>query len=63
MPEDLPGPDELRQGMSVEIEQEDGDRLVGDVGAVLDDEFTPGGVTVRLQSGVTGQVKEIHPEE
>jgi uncharacterized protein YwbE len=63
MPQDLPRSEDLRQGMSVEIEQEDGDHLIGDVGVVLDDEFTPGGVTVRLQSGVTGQVKQIHPEE
>lgn len=63
MPEDLPRPEDLRQGMSVEIEQENGDRLIGDVGTVIDDEFKPGGVTVRLESGVTGQVKQIHPEE
>lgn len=63
MSADLPTRDELVQGMTVEIEQENGDRLIGEVGAILTDERThPEGILVKLKSGVRGRVKEIGPE-
>lgn len=51
----------LERGLTVVIEQTDtGDELVGEVGAVLEDESThPDGVLVKLKSGVTGRVKRI----
>lgn len=62
MSADIPTRDELRQGMSVEIEQENGDRIVGDVGVILTDERThPEGILVKLKSGVQGRVKRIGP--
>ncbi|SIR76092.1 DUF2196 domain-containing protein [Natronorubrum thiooxidans] len=55
--------DELIQGMTVEIEQETGDRLVGEVGAILSDDRThPDGILVKLKSGVRGRVKRIGPD-
>lgn len=49
--------------MTVEVEQEDGDRIVGDVGVVLTDERThPDGILVKLKSGAEGRVKRIGPE-
>ncbi|MEF8787086.1 MAG: DUF2196 domain-containing protein [Haloarculaceae archaeon] len=63
MSADLPTRDELRKGLTVEIEQENGDRLVGEVGAVLTDERThPDGILVKLKSGVRGRVKRIGPD-
>ena len=63
MSADLPTRDELVQGMTVEVEQENGDRIIGEVGAVLTDERThPEGILVKLKSGVQGRVKEIGPE-
>lgn len=63
MSADRPTRDELVQGMTVEIEQENGDRIVGEVGAVLSDERThPEGILVKLKSGVRGRVKRIGPE-
>ena len=60
---DLPTRDELTKGVFVEIEQENGDRIVGEVGAVLTDEPThPDGILVKLKSGARGRVKEIHPD-
>lgn len=60
---DLPTRDELRQGMFVEIEQENGDRIVGEIAAIRTDERThPEGILVRLNSGATGRVKQIRPE-
>ncbi|MFB6134019.1 MAG: DUF2196 domain-containing protein [Halanaeroarchaeum sp.] len=60
---DLPTSDELVQGMTVEIEQENGDRIVGEVGTVLTSERThPDGVLVKLKSGVQGRVKRIGPD-
>lgn len=62
MSADLPTRDELVQGMSVEVEQENGDRIVGEIGAVLTDERThPEGILVKLKSGVRGRVKRIRP--
>ncbi len=49
--------------MTVEIEQENGDRVVGEDGAVLTDERThPEGIFVKLESGPRGRVKRIGPE-
>lgn len=63
MAADLPTRDELVQGMTVEIEQVNGDRIVGEVGAVLTDERThPEGILVKLKSGVQGRVKRIGPD-
>lgn len=63
MAADLPTRDELTKGVFVEIEQVNGDRIVGEVGAVLTDEAThPEGILVKLKSGARGRVKEIHPE-
>lgn len=48
--------------MSVEVEQENGDRIVGEIGAILTDERThPEGILVKLKSGVRGRVKRIRP--
>jgi uncharacterized repeat protein (TIGR03833 family) len=63
MASDLPTRNELEKGITVEIEQENGDRLIGEVGAVLTDERThPDGILVKLKSGVRGRVKRIGPE-
>jgi uncharacterized repeat protein (TIGR03833 family) len=59
----LPTRDELVTGMTVEVEQKNGDRIVGEIGAILSDERThPEGILVKLKSGVRGRVKEIGPE-
>lgn len=63
MSADLPTRDELVQGMAVEIEQENGDRIVGEIGTVLGDERThPEGILVKLKSGAQGRVKRIGPD-
>ena len=63
MSADLPTRDELIQGMTVEVEQENGDRIIGEVGAVLTDDRThPEGILVKLKSGPRGRVKQIGPE-
>ncbi|WP_136718585.1 DUF2196 domain-containing protein [Halorientalis salina] len=63
MAADLPTRDELRQGMTVEIDQENGDRIIGEVGAVRTDERThPEGILVTLKSGARERVKQIGPE-
>lgn len=63
MSADLPTRDELQKGLTVEIEQENGDRIIGEVGAVLTDERThPEGILVKLKSGIQGRVKRIGPE-
>jgi uncharacterized repeat protein (TIGR03833 family) len=63
MSADLPTRDELVQGMTVEVEQENGDRIIGEVGAVLTDERThPEGILVKLKSGARGRVKQIGPD-
>lgn len=67
MAADLPTREDIRTGMTVEVEQGDADpdeRLIGDVRLILTDERThPGGIKVELESGVVGRVKTIHPEE
>ncbi len=63
MSADLPTRNELVTGMAVEVEQENGDRIVGEIGAILSDERThPEGILVKLESGARGRVKEIAPE-
>lgn len=48
--------------MTVEIEQSNGDRLVGEVGAVFADRQShPEELLVKLKSGVRGRVTEIGP--
>lgn len=47
----------------MEVEQENGDRIIGEVGAILTDEQThPEGILVQLKSSAQGRVKEINPE-
>ena len=65
---ELPTRDEIRRGMTVEVEQEQennpGEPLIGDVKLVITDEHShPEGIKVKLESDVTGRVKEINPEE
>lgn len=65
---DLPTRDEIRRGMTVEVQQEQennpGEPLIGDVRMVLTEEHShPEGIKVELQSGVVGRVKEINPDE
>ena len=63
MSADLPTRDELVEGMTVEVEQENGDRIIGEIGAILGEERThPEGILVKLKTGVRGRVKEIGPE-
>ncbi|AKH96946.1 DUF2196 domain-containing protein [Halanaeroarchaeum sulfurireducens] len=63
MAADLPNRDELVQGMTVEIEQENGDRIRGEVGVILTDERThPEGILVKVKSGAQGRVKRIGPD-
>lgn len=54
--------------MTVEVvqtqENNDGEPLIGDVRQIVTDEnIHPEGVKVELESGVTGRVTEIRPEE
>lgn len=68
MASDLPTRDDITEGMTVLVEQEQennpGEPLVGDVRLILTDEHShPQGIKVELQSDVTGRVKEIHPDE
>lgn len=59
MPEH-PTKTELQRGLTVEIRRDEGDRIVGEIGAVIDDESThPEGVLVRLKSGATGRVQQV----
>lgn len=63
MSTDLPTRDELARSMTVEVEREDGTRIVGEVGAVLSNEQRhPEGILVKLKSGAKGRVKRIAPE-
>ncbi|WP_458205104.1 DUF2196 domain-containing protein [Haladaptatus sp. NG-SE-30] len=70
MSADRPSKEELRRGMTVEIEQTNAENagdappLRGDIAKVLSEEETePGGVKVELESGVTGRVTRIAPDE
>ena len=65
-----PTRDELQRGMTVEIEQtgaenaDDAPPIRGDIQQILDDEHSePGGIEVKLESGVTGRVRRIAPDE
>lgn len=67
MAADLPTRDDLRTGMTVEVEQEQennsSEPLVGDIRMIRTDEHShPRGIEVELESGVVGRVKSIHPE-
>lgn len=67
MSADRPTRDDLRRGMTVEIDQEGSENdqpLRGDIRVILSDERTePGGIKVKLESGVVGRVRRIAPEE
>lgn len=63
MTPELPTRNELAKGMTVEIEQSNGDRIVGEIGAVLSSERThPEGILVKLKSGARGRVKRFRPD-
>ncbi len=62
--------EELRRGMTVEIEQanaenaDEAEPLRGDSAKIRSEEHTkPGGITVQLESGIAGRVKRIAPGE
>lgn len=66
---DTPTREELRRGMTVEIEQtnaenaDEAEPLRGDIAEILSEEHSePGGVKVELESGITGRVKRIAPD-
>ena len=60
---DLPTRNERQKRMTVEVETESDERIVGEVGAVLSAERKhPDGILVKLKSGVRGRVKRIGPE-
>ena len=69
MASDRPTKEDLRPGMTVEIDQEknsqQNDNLIrGDVLKVLSQEHTePGGIKVKLESGATGRVQRIVADE
>jgi uncharacterized protein YwbE len=65
---DRPTADELRQGMTVEIVQEDADPqsedtepIIGEIGTIYGDEVD--GPRVKLKSGVVGHVQSIVPDQ
>ena len=67
MPTDRPTREEIAQGMTVTIEQDQennpGEPLVGDVRQIVTEEHShPGGIKVELESGATGRVKAIGEE-
>ncbi|OLZ40233.1 hypothetical protein A6E15_04200 [Natrinema saccharevitans] len=62
-----PTAEELRQGMTVEIVQDDADPqsedtkpIVGEVGTIYGDD--PDGPHVKLKSGIVGHVRSIAPD-
>ncbi|ELY86982.1 DUF2196 domain-containing protein [Natrinema altunense] len=68
MSAERPTAEELRQGMTVEIVQEDADPrsedtepIIGEIGVVYGDE--PDGPHVKLKSGVVGHVRSVAPDE
>ncbi|WP_226038942.1 DUF2196 domain-containing protein [Natrinema sp. DC36] len=68
MSSERPTAEELRQGMTVEIVQDDADPesedtepIIGEVGTVYGDE--PEGARVKLKSGVVGHVQSVAPDE
>lgn len=66
--EGRPTRDDLTQGMTVAVEQDqennDSEPIIGDIRQIITDERThPGGIEVKLESGVTGRVVEVRPDE
>ncbi|QCW02678.1 DUF2196 domain-containing protein [Natrinema pallidum] len=68
MAAERPTAEELRQGMTVEIGQENADPhsedtepLIGEIGVGYGDE--PDGPHVKLKSGVVGHVRSVVPDE
>lgn len=66
--EERPTRDDITEGMTVTVVQEqdnnEGEPLIGDVRQIVSEDNTqPGGVKVKLESGVVGRVKEIRPDE
>ncbi|WP_222918081.1 DUF2196 domain-containing protein [Natrinema sp. SYSU A 869] len=68
MSNERPTAEELRQGMTVEIVQDDADPqsedtepIIGEVGTIYSDE--PEGAHVKLKSGVVGHVQSVVPDE
>jgi uncharacterized protein YwbE len=60
-----PSEEELRQGITVEIEQSNADNadpIRGEIRAVIDEGESPQGVKVELESGVTGYVERVVTE-
>lgn len=63
MSTDLPTLDEPARSVTVEVEREDGTRIVGEIGAVLSSERQhPEGILVKSKSGAKGRVRRIGPE-
>lgn len=64
---DRPTRDDLARGTTVAVDQPDedeGEPIIGDVRRIITDEHTtPGGITVELESGVTGRVLQTDPDE
>lgn len=69
MASDRPTKEDLRRGMTVEIDQEknsqqNDDLIRGEIMKVLSEEHTePGGIEVKLESGATGRVQRIVADE
>lgn len=66
--DERPTRDDITEGMTVTVVQEqennEGEPLIGDVRQIVSEDNTqPGGVKVKLESGVVGRVKEIRPDE
>ncbi|MFC4439054.1 MULTISPECIES: YwbE family protein [Natrialbaceae] len=68
MSDERPTADELRQGLTVEIVQEDQDvhsedtePLIGEIGTIYEDD--PDGPKVELKNGVVGHVQSVVHDE
>lgn len=68
MSNERPTADELRQGITVEIVQEDQDvhsedtePLIGEIGTIYEDD--PDGPKVKLKNGVVGHVQSVVHDE
>lgn len=68
MSSERPNRENLRRGMMVEIEQsnadnaDDAEPIRGEIQNVLEDD-SPKGAKVKLESGVTGWVQSVVPDE
>lgn len=64
---DWPTREDLRYGLTVEIDQEttdNDDLLVGEIEKILTEEHThPEGIEVKLQNGAVGRVRRIATDE